>query len=160
MSNILDKKAIEQLIQEQGLISNHHETSLQPASYELRIGSYIEPSTGKTIDLRIGESVEVFPGSIMHVGPIEKVLLNNSTVGFLHLRSTYARRGFVSWSQGLVDPGYRGGLTIVLHNLSGQSLPLIGGDRICHIVFHALHRETNAYTGRYQGSEGPTQSRY
>ena len=81
-------------------------------------------------------------------------------IGMMYLRSTYARRGFMPWFQGIVDPGFRGALTIVLHNLTGELVPIYGEERICHLVFDELPEPVEkGYEGAYQGSAGASPPR-
>jgi deoxycytidine triphosphate deaminase len=145
-------------IESDGLIVNADiKQCLKPASYELRVGSYFDPGTNKDIPLDDGEGIAIAPRSFVLLGSKEMVDLPLEILGMLYLRSTYARRGFTAWFQGLVDPGYKGSLTFPLHNLTGNIIPVYGGERICHIIFERLSEAADQpYDGDYQGSKGAT----
>ena len=156
MSGIMVRQVIEEAIEKHKLIENHDlQQCLGPASYELRIGSYWDWNTRTDIDLRKGDGVAIAPNGFVLIGTCEKVNLPNNVLGLLYLRSTFARSGFVPWFMGLVDPGYSGTLTVPLHNLTGDLIPLSGEDRICHIVFEELPEAAEkGYAGQYQNSSG------
>lgn len=161
MSGVLVRQQIVRLIRERNLIENADiNQCVSPASYELRVGSYRESSTSPRIDLQKGEAIALMPNGFLLVGTMERVTLPLDVLGLMYLRSTYARRGFVSWFQGIVDPGYSGNLTVVLHNLSSELILLEGEERICHLVFQQLPEAVDkGYEGAYQGSDGATPPR-
>jgi dCTP deaminase len=126
-----------------------------PASYELRIGSHLSLSDKIRREMEDGDSVQIPGGGILHIGTLEKVELPLDVMGMMYLLSTFARRGCLSWFQGLVDPGYKGHLTVVLHNMTQEPITFQYKERLCHIVFHRLTMPaTKAYAGGYQGSLG------
>ncbi len=129
------------------------------SSYELRVGSYLELGAGEDgrIILPDGDAIALAPGGFVLIGTREELDIPNDILGMLYLRSTYARNGLVSWFQGVVDPGYRGGLTVVLHNLGNELVPIYGGERICHLVLEQLAEPVDkGYEGRYQDKPGAT----
>ena len=157
MSGILTDSQIRQRTTDQKLIEGFSDACIAPASYELRIGRFRDPDTQSLVELNEGEVLEVQSGGFILLGTIERVNLPLDLVGVMYLRSSYARRGFTSWFQGLVDPGYEGKLTVALHNVSRANLALLGGDRICHLVFEQLPEKANRpYSGNYNQSEGAT----
>jgi dCTP deaminase len=88
------------------------------------------------------------------VATFERVELTNDTVGTLHIRSSLARAGIIA-SLALVDPGFRGQLTIMLHNSSAEDLILKRGERFVQLAIHLLSMKTRRpYQGRYQDSKG------
>jgi deoxycytidine triphosphate deaminase len=131
-----------------------------PASYQLRVGSYRESQKGTTELLPPGEGAVVQPGGLLLVGCYERVHFPKNLIGLLYLRSSYARRGLLPWSQGIVEPGYSGSITIVIHNSSSSYIPIVGGERICHLMFSIADQDTEIpYGESYQGSEGATESK-
>jgi dCTP deaminase len=157
MPGYLVSQQIRTLI-DQGVIEEADlEKCLGPASYELRVGSYLPSERLDAITLSVGEAVVVQPGEVLPVGTFEKVNLPEDILGFLYLRSSYARRGLLPWSQGIVEPGYRGALTIVIHNHSKNYLPIVGGQRITHLMFSTAAEKTEQpYRDIYQGSATAT----
>lgn len=161
MTGTLVRQNIRERIRDERLVENTNlEECLSPASYELRVGSYHDWSTNSRVDLQKGEAIAVAPNGFLLVGTVERVNLPNDIIGMMYLRSTYARRGFMPWFQGIVDPGYQGALTIVVHNLTGELVPIYGEERICHLVFEELPEPVEkGYEGAYQGSPGATPPR-
>ena len=95
----------------------------------------------------------------MLVATLERVEMGDDMVGTLHLRSSLARAGIVA-SLALVDPGFRGQLTIMLYNSSSNDFILRSGERFVQLVIHLLSTKTRLpYEGRYQNSKGIVESR-
>jgi len=109
-------------------------------------------------DLRLKNTVTIEPGIQELVVTIERIELDLSVVGFLNIRSSLAREGVVG-SLALVDPGFRGQLTIALFNASRQHVKIKKGERFVQITFAKLGgRVKRGYVGRYQDSEGVVKS--
>jgi dCTP deaminase len=101
----------------------------------------------------IGQKLVMLPQSHLLIGTMETVKLPKNLSADLALKSKFGRAGFLPWSQGFVDPGYEGTLTLSLVNLSPHPVILEGGQSICHIIFRYLTAETQAgYDGEYNGS--------
>src|SRR5207244_8173990 len=104
------------------------------------------------IDLRIDRDVRLEPKQHSIVASIERVELSNGIVGFLHLRSSLAREGLFA-SLALVDPGFRGQLTISLYNSGDSAVNLAKGERFIQLSLLRLGKpEIKKYAGRYQNS--------
>jgi dCTP deaminase len=156
MSGKLNSNQIIKRIHEEKLVENYDlEECISPASYEMRVGGYRDTRTKKLIPLEVGQEVRIASYGFAIIGTLEHVSLANDLLGMMYLRSTFARHGMTPWFQGIVDPGYRGGLTVVLHNLTHQQITIAGGERICHLVFDELKEPASeGYSGKYQDSEG------
>ena len=114
---------------------------------------------GAGYDLRLVDDVTILPGQFRLVATLEKVELDEDLVGTLYLRSTLARAGVIG-SLALVDPGFRGQLTVSLFNAGQKSFSMKGNDRFLQIVFHRLGVKTaRPYQGKYQDSQGVVDSR-
>ena len=110
-------------------------------------------------DLRLSAAVVLDPGEHRLVATMERVELGRGLVGMLHIRSSLAREGIFA-SLALVDPGFRGQLTISLFNSGVSSVHLGAGERFVQLTLLKLGRETAAkYEGRYQDSSGVVSSR-
>ena len=110
-------------------------------------------------DLRCSRTVVLKPKQYMLVATLETVELGLGVVAFLHIRSSLAREGIVG-SFAVVDPGFRGQLTLNLHNVSDKEVTLREGERIVQIVFHRLGSTAKTgYNGSYQNSKGIVTSR-
>jgi len=135
---MLSDREIREHLDRGALIENHAEECIQPASYDLRVGSR--------------KAVAILPHEHVLVSTIERVTLPDDVAGMVWLRSTLARRG-VLFGGGWVDPGFRGNLTISLYNAGRDPIELEPGQRIAQLIFLRLP-PTSGYAGRYQDSEG------
>jgi dCTP deaminase len=110
-------------------------------------------------DLRCSKTVVLKPKQYELVATLETVELGLNVVAFLHIRSSLAREGVVG-SFAVVDPGFRGQLTLNLHNVSEKEITLREGERIVQLVFHNLGRAAKkGYNGSYQNSKGIVSSK-
>lgn len=114
---------------------------------------------GAGYDLRLMEETTIPPKASKLVATLERVELDENMSATLHIRSSLARSG-VFGSLALVDPGFRGQLTISLYNSGTAPITMGKGDKFVQIVFHRLSTKTQRpYRGRYQNSQGIVQSR-
>lgn len=105
-------------------------------------------------DLRSGTHVSIPCGQHGLVATLERVELGNDLAGTLHIRSSLARAGIIA-SLALVDPGFRGQLTISLFNAGSEQFTMDKDDRFLQIVLHTLStKATRPYSGKYQDSQG------
>lgn len=127
---------------------------------ELRIEPFAEPSLSSAgYDLRCGAAVAVPPGGHALIHTVERLELCPSLCGQMFIRSSFAREGAVG-SFALVDPGFRGQLTLCIVNMGTKPLAINEGERVAQIVFHRLETPSSEpYSGRYQGSVGTVESR-
>ena len=124
---------------------------------------HISPRNAKLspagIDLRVDRSLVLKPGEQTLVATAERVELSEKFVGILHIRSSLAREGIVA-SLALVDPGFRGQLTVSLHNAGDRLVSLRKGERFIQLSLLRLGMPaTHAYVGKYQNSRGVVKSR-
>lgn len=133
---------------------------------DLRIGYEIGrlKKTGKLFDpdkdsieefyvIDKGESFIINPHEHVLLHTIEYLSLPKDIMGFVNLRSSYARIG-LSIPPTIVDANFEGQLTI---EIIGSEFPvkLKAGERFIHVVFAKLTSEVEKpYTGRYQGQRG------
>ena len=114
---------------------------------------------GAGYDLRIGMDAKVEAGKSKLVATLERVELGLDLVGVLHLRSSLARSGILA-SLALVDPGYRGQLTVLLNNVSTKDVEISHGEGIIQLTIQLLSTKTRLpYRGRYQDSQGIVERR-
>jgi dCTP deaminase len=110
-------------------------------------------------DLRSSKTVILKPKHYELVATLETVELGLNVTAYLHIRSSLAREGVIG-SFAVVDPGFRGQLTLNLHNVSEKEIILGAGERIVQIVFHKLGNVAQkGYSGSYQNSKGIVSSR-
>jgi deoxycytidine triphosphate deaminase len=82
----------------------------------------------------------------------ESVNMPENLIAFILPRSTLFRCG-VSLRTAVVDPGYRGALTIGIKNEGSQEFRLKRGARIAQIVFCEVKGDADKYSGKYQGGK-------
>ena len=105
-------------------------------------------------DLRCAQDVVLKPKQYALLATLEKVELGLNLVAFMHIRSSLAREGIIG-SFAVIDPGFRGQLTLHLSNVSDKEIKFHKGERIVQIVFHHLSSTAkNGYNGSYQDSQG------
>ena len=128
------------------------EESVQPASYDLRVGNQAAISSDKkVVDLTSTGFVEIKLGDFVIVSTLEKLGLDASHVGRFGLTSGYARRGLIASVGAQVDPGFRGRLFVGLTNLSTKPIALPHKDIFLTVEFHGLERPVERpYEGAYQ----------
>ena len=123
----------------------------------------IQPSVAKLnpagIDLRIQNRIELKPGQQRLAATLERVELSEKILGILHIRSSLAREGVVA-SLALVDPGFKGQLTVSLYNAGDRPVRMRKGERFIQLSLLGMGRPaTEKYDGRYQESRGVVHSR-
>ena len=105
-------------------------------------------------DLRISKKVVLKPKKYELVATLETVELGLNVTAYMHIRSSMAREGVIG-SFAVIDPGFRGQLTLNLYNVSDKEITLDKRERIVQIVFHELgNTAKKGYTGSYQNSKG------
>lgn len=114
---------------------------------------------GAGYDLRLADSIHVGSHEYRLAATLERIELGEEIVGTLHIRSSLARAGIFA-SLALVDPGFRGQLTIALHNAGTGPFTMNRNDKFLQIAFHTLTTKTlRPYRGRYQDSQGIVERR-
>ena len=110
-------------------------------------------------DLRISKKVVLKPKTYELVATMETVELGLGVVAFMHIRSSLAREGIIG-SFAVIDPGFRGQLTLNLYNAGNKGVTFKEGERIVQIVFHSLgNAAKEGYNGSYQDSRGVVSSK-
>ena len=110
-------------------------------------------------DLRCSRTVILKPKEYELVATLETVELGLNVTAFMFIRSSLAREGVIG-SFAVIDPGFRGQLTLNLHNVSDKEITLGKKERIVQIVFHRLGRlAKKGYNGFYQNSKGIVSSK-
>ena len=169
--------------QGQIVITPQDDSSIQPASVDLRLGNQLRVFQNHllpVIDVKqemthLTESAQIdevnpfvlHPGEFVLGMTLEEVRLPNDIVGRLDGKSSLGRLGLVVHSTaGFVDPGWRGRLTLELSNLANLPINLYVGMRISQISFMRLTSPaehpygSNALGSKYQGQMEPTPSRF
>ena len=138
MTVLSDKEILDYLKKGEIRISPLEASCLNPAGYDLRSSS----------------EVIIKPKQYELTATLERVEVGLKTMASLHIRSSLAREGVIG-SFAVVDPGFRGQLTLNLHNDGEKAITIRKGEPIVQIVFHRLGSPARkGYGGIYQNSRG------
>ena len=110
-------------------------------------------------DIRIAEKMRLT--SFKLASTIEYFEMPHNILGKVYNKSTWARHGLNVMTT-VIEPGWRGYLTLELVNLGHEPLIILEGDPIAQITFEMLDMPTEQpYTGKYQDQEaGPQKARH
>lgn len=125
------------------MISPFHEEKMifEGMSYGLSSAGY---------DIRVAEDVRLLPDGFKLHSAIEKFDFPYDILGVVHDKSSLARRGLSVFNT-VIEPGWRGSLTLELRNQGNDIINLKAGSPIAQIIFHRLEAETvRPYQGKYQ----------
>jgi dCTP deaminase len=125
---------------------------LGEAGYDIRLKQEVQfghhPKMG--LDYVIQDNI-IYSHSFCLASAIEEFDMPNNMVGVVHDKSTWARQG-LSVLNTVIEPGWKGFLTLELVCHRRTSLILPAGAGIAQVIFH----ETSAYAayeGKYQNQE-------
>lgn len=101
-------------------------------------------------DVRIEQDIFLKPGYFILASTMEHFDIPPSMMAFVYDKSTWARRG-LSLFNTVIEPGWKGFLTLELTNLGPEALSIRKGMPIAQIVFQVLIADTEIpYEGKYQ----------
>lgn len=131
-----------QIIRRRGIFTPFAErTVLEGMSYGLSAAGY---------DVRIREEVTLGPGDFRLASTVEHLEMPRDLLGVVHDKSTWARRG-LALQNTVIEPGWRGFLTLELTNHGPEPLLIRAGSPIAQIVLHQMLAPTEqVYSGKYQ----------
>lgn len=114
--------------------------------------------------LASAEVDSVAPGEFVLGRTREVVTMPNDLMAFVHLRSTWARHGYII-PPTVIDAGFHGSITLEIAKFVSAQLamfappPLPTGQRFAHIIFAKLSTPSAPYDGKYQGQIDITHAR-
>lgn len=127
-----------------------HGTSygLSEAGYDIRLKQDIEfiPGT-KGLDMIRVHTSNTF-GRFTLASAIEEFDMPPDLVGVVHDKSTWARQG-VSVFNTVIEPGFKGGLTLEIVFHGNEPIHIPAGAGIAQVLFHKI-QENAQYNGKYQ----------
>lgn len=103
---------------------------LSPAGYDLRL---VLPDDK--------EEHWLAPREFLLCATLERFHMPKDLLGLVHDKSTWARRGLSVFNT-VIEPGWRGFLTLELVNHGQNSIHLQAGQGIAQVVFHLLDHPT------------------
>ena len=122
-----------------------------------RVGLDDEKWIASYFNLRSWEGFELLPGQFVLASTAEKFDMPSDLMGQVCDKSTWARQGLTVQNT-IIEPGWRGFLTLELHNQSTDKIDIFSRDPIAQIIFMQLDRPTALpYSGKYQDQESGAQ---
>ncbi len=111
-------------------------------------------------DIPFTSSFLLHPGSLILVPTLEWVVVPSDLQGVVTARSSWAREGLNIATATIVNPGYRGIITLELANFGEIPIRLYPGLRIAQIAFYSLEqhdkqKDSNGLTGQFDMSFEP-----
>lgn len=154
-------------------IDPFHPEAVQPASYDVRLGSTLLRWWGDTVNPDLDQSAFwrqlplgqdgawlLYPGAFYLGVTLESLAIPNDLLCHLHGRSSLGRLGIqIHTTAGLVDPGWCGKLTLEITVQAGPTR-LRPGMPIGQLTFQQLvSAAADPYEGKYWDDVEPTPSR-
>lgn len=104
-------------------------------------------------DLESRKSFVIQPGNFILTHSDEYLVVPNDYVVTFSLKSTIARLGINHHLAGFIDPGFKGSLTLELHNNGAHPIRIYHNQRIGQLEVKQITTpliSTDSYTGKYQ----------
>lgn len=146
--------------------SNGVSHGLSEAGYDIRIkqgiwfsGSEYYPSHSEPLRPEGQIDGKPFLGSFIIASAIEEFDMPANLVGIVHDKSTWARRGLSVFNT-VIEPGWKGFLTLELVYHGTEPLHIPAGSGIAQVVFHETAVQSR-YNGKYQNqADRPVEAIY
>ena len=138
-----------------------HGTSygLGEAGYDIRIRQEIIFKPGMTMGPTIEVNGELEHGRFCLASAIEEFDMPTDLVGVVHDKSTWARQGLSVFNT-VIEPGFKGGLTLELVFHGNKELIIPAGSGIAQVIFTTLAHDA-WYESKYNGqSTDPVPARF
>ena len=134
------------------ITKNFSEKCLEPASYDIRLGTEgITSSTKKKVNIEETGYISIEPGEFAVFLSLEYFEMPNDMVGNIGMKSKFARKGLILLAGLQLDPGFKGYLTLRMFNTSTQTIALSFKEKIGMIQFIQLVVPAKKpYSGPYQ----------
>lgn len=134
-----DEEIRDAMKKERIVIEPFHKPSLQPASYDIRIGKRVLVSGMENeIDLEKKRSVTLKAGDFALMTTLERIMLSKDVVGHIGMKSYYVRKGLILLAGLQIDPGWDGYLVLGMYNASPRNLTLDYQSPIATVDFYGL----------------------
>ena len=127
---------------------------LPEAGYDIRIAQNVKffKDNGRRISVMIpGEEPSFDEGRFCIASAIEEFDMPNDLTGIVHDKSTWARQGLSVFNT-VIEPGWKGFLTLELVYHGNDVLVIPAGAGIAQVIFHKTICKAN-YEGKYQDQE-------
>lgn len=128
---------------------------LKPLSKVLDTRDITDEQVSEFYEILSGDEFVIYPNEKILLTTLEYVKLPNDIMGFVELRSSFARLG-LSIPPTIIDAGFEGNVTLEVHG-SVFPIKLYKGQRFAHVIFSkTLNPVLKPYRGKYQGQRGVT----
>ena len=123
---------------------------LSEAGYDIRIKQEVlfHPANANDHFPKAWVDGAYTPSTFVIASAIEEFDMPYDLVGVVHDKSTWARKGLSVFNT-VIEPGWRGFLTLELVYHGFQPLHIPAGAGIAQVIFHRTERRAE-YTGKYQ----------
>ncbi|MFP3219959.1 MAG: dCTP deaminase [Candidatus Marsarchaeota archaeon] len=113
-----------------------------------------EAAIARTYSVTKSEELIIRPSEQVLLSTYEYVEMPDDLMGFVELRSTWARHG-LSIPPTIVDAGFKGTITLEVVNNAPYGIALKPMMRFAHVVFaKTLSKVERSYSGFYSGQKG------
>ncbi len=149
---LTDQMLIDAVKDRKVIIEPFERKQIQPASYDLRLGSCVTASSSQgRVNIEERAFLEILPGDFSVVVTNETITLDNQHAGRFGLCSKWARQGLFATTGPQVDPGFEGRLIIGLANLSRNNIVVKNTESFLTLELHRLSESVNTvYYGPHQ----------
>ena len=120
---------------------------LAEAGYDLRIRQEIIFKPGMTMGPTIEVNGQLEHGRFTLASAIEEFDMPADLVGVVHDKSTWARQGLSVFNT-VIEPGFKGGLTLELVFHGNKDVVIPAGTGIAQVIFTSLAHDAS-YEGKY-----------
>lgn len=127
---------------------------LTEVGYDIRLKQQIKfwPSGKGRINVRDPDTgISYHDGQFVLGSAMEEFTMPNHLAGIVHDKSTWARRGLSVFNT-VIEPGWRGFLTLELIYRGREPLVLEAGSGIAQVIFHRVAQPAQ-YEGKYQDQD-------
>lgn len=129
---------------------------LSEAGYDIRIKQTVRFRPGHregsiTVELfndSVDKRTSIKNGRFALASAIEEFQMPGELTGIVHDKSTWARRGLTVFNT-VIEPGFKGGLTLELVYHGEGELIIPAGSGIAQVIFHRTQQPA-FYDGKYQ----------
>ena len=125
---------------------------LSEAGYDIRIKQEIKFSPlFERVEILVDGEYDNNEGNFVIASAIEKFDMPPNLVGIVHDKSTWARQGLSVFNT-VIEPGWKGFLTLELVYHGRSDLLIPAGAGIAQVIFHEVSVPVS-YSGKYQDQE-------
>ena len=124
---------------------------LGEAGYDIRIKQeigFINHHGNRHVVVEIPGRLDMVPGRFTLASALEEFQMPDDLCGIVHDKSTWARRGLSVFNT-VIEPGWKGFLTLELVYHGEGELRIPAGSGIAQVIFHRTSQPAQ-YKGKYQ----------